>query len=320
MRLTRRYYGIRLILNLRISWLPNSRAIRQWMDTPRMLYGNIGKKGDDQEVITNEELSDSEDGNLSEEEEFNYLLRIDADVLTKDILGFKIMENTKMIGFMNRTTKYHGDKGYCNGGHLPGAFQAGNTLQCQDYEWYEALEESDLKDETLRNKAALEESMNHKEESSNDDWSHYSPIDEWEYHEHDANIEADVNSNYKPYFYSSRLFNNHTKKNDDKDVQDGMELNKDADDDVGYVDDYLVHGNAPFINDKEEERTKKRRCKLLGILFTKPPACKMERKFMSRLPRYLPQNGRRMVGDKDGVKSRRQIADTAYPTPMDTAY
>ncbi|GKB05719.1 hypothetical protein Tco_0833914 [Tanacetum coccineum] len=113
-----------------------------------------------------------------------------------------------------------------------------------------------------------------RRESSNDDWSHYSPIDEWEDYEHDANIESNVNNHY---FDISRLFNDHTTKNDDNDVQDKMELNKDKDDDVGYLDDYLFHGNAPFIINEEEERSKERRCKLLGIPFTKPPACKMER-------------------------------------------
>ncbi|GJW01104.1 hypothetical protein Tco_1556355 [Tanacetum coccineum] len=112
------------------------------------------------------------------------------------------------------------------------------------------LEESNLKDEALRYKAALEESMNQEEESSNDDWSHYSPIDEWEDYEHD---------------------------NDDKDVQNEMELNKDEDDDMEYLDDYLVHGNAPFIINEQEERFKERRCKLLGIPFTKPLSYKTER-------------------------------------------
>ncbi|GKB86626.1 hypothetical protein Tco_0958898 [Tanacetum coccineum] len=101
----------------------------------------------------------------------------------------KLMDNTKMIGFMNGTTRYHGGHSEwpTYGGNFPGAFKVSNMLRYQDYKWYEALEESDLKDEALRNKAALEESMNQEEESSNDDWSHYSPIDEWEDHELDAN-------------------------------------------------------------------------------------------------------------------------------------
>ncbi|GKA49638.1 hypothetical protein Tco_0742711 [Tanacetum coccineum] len=54
------------------------------------------------------------------------------------------------------------DEEYFNGGNLPAQFQVGNTIHYQDYEWYEALEDSDLKDEA-RNKAALEESINQDE-------------------------------------------------------------------------------------------------------------------------------------------------------------
>ncbi|GKC66760.1 hypothetical protein Tco_1099358 [Tanacetum coccineum] len=71
------------------------------------------------------------------------------------------------------------DEEYCNGGNLLGKFQVGNTIHYHDYKFYEALEDSDLKDEALRNKAALEESMNQDEESSDDAWRNHSPIDEW---------------------------------------------------------------------------------------------------------------------------------------------
>nr|GEW74575.1 hypothetical protein [Tanacetum cinerariifolium] len=53
-----------------------------------------------------------------------------------------------------------------------------NLIRYQDYEWYDALEDSNLKNEALINKAILEKSMNEEEESSDDAWSHYSPIDE----------------------------------------------------------------------------------------------------------------------------------------------
>ncbi|GJU37037.1 hypothetical protein Tco_1185391 [Tanacetum coccineum] len=101
-------------------------------------------------------------------DEFNYLFQIDPDVLTKDIPGLKLMRITKMIGSTSETTSGHSkwptcnwrDEEYCNGGNLPGQFQDGIIIHYQDYEWYEALEDSDLKDEALRNKVALEESMN----------------------------------------------------------------------------------------------------------------------------------------------------------------
>ncbi|GKF32776.1 hypothetical protein Tco_0102574, partial [Tanacetum coccineum] len=46
--------------------------------------------------------------------------------------------------------------GYCNGGKLPGAYIVGNSLHYQDYEWYEALKDSELKEQALRNKPIME--------------------------------------------------------------------------------------------------------------------------------------------------------------------
>ncbi|GJR34558.1 hypothetical protein Tco_1210242 [Tanacetum coccineum] len=75
-------------------------------------------RGDDEEVLTDEELSDLEEENLGKEneitkifrietdifhfetplctfKEFNYLLQIDVDVLTSDLLGFKTYDDYK---------------------------------------------------------------------------------------------------------------------------------------------------------------------------------------------------------------------------------
>ncbi|GKB78063.1 hypothetical protein Tco_0944958 [Tanacetum coccineum] len=43
------------------------------------------------------------------------------------------------------------EDGYCNGGNLSGAYIVGNTLRYQDLKWYNALKDSELKEETLRN-------------------------------------------------------------------------------------------------------------------------------------------------------------------------
>ncbi|GJU26352.1 hypothetical protein Tco_1164973 [Tanacetum coccineum] len=59
------------------------------------------------------------------------------------------------------------EDGYCNGGNLPGAYVIGNSLHYQDLEWYEALEDSKLKDEVVRNKAIMEGLIS-DDESSND--------------------------------------------------------------------------------------------------------------------------------------------------------
>ncbi|GKA90918.1 hypothetical protein Tco_0812788, partial [Tanacetum coccineum] len=111
-------------------------------------------RGDNEVELTDEESSDDEDEvaevfridtNIFDFEtpmckdfnEFNYLLQIDPDLLTRDIMSWR-------------------RDGYCNGGNLPGAYHIGNSLHYQDLEWYEALEDSELKDEALRNKAIME--------------------------------------------------------------------------------------------------------------------------------------------------------------------
>ncbi|GJS16032.1 hypothetical protein Tco_0410504 [Tanacetum coccineum] len=48
------------------------------------------------------------------------------------------------------------EDGYCNEGNLPGAYIIGNLPHYQDYEWYEALEDGELKKEALRNEAIME--------------------------------------------------------------------------------------------------------------------------------------------------------------------
>ncbi|GKA42805.1 hypothetical protein Tco_0735465 [Tanacetum coccineum] len=59
------------------------------------------------------------------------------------------------------------EDGYCNGGNFLEAYHIGNSLHYQDLEWYEALEDSELKDEALRNKAIMEGLISN-DESSND--------------------------------------------------------------------------------------------------------------------------------------------------------
>ncbi|GJT10685.1 hypothetical protein Tco_0857727 [Tanacetum coccineum] len=170
-------------------------------------------RGDDEVELTDEESSDDMDEvakvfridtNLFDFEtpmckafkEFNYLLQIDPDLLTKDIEGFKTYEEYKndWIYEWNKDIPWVDEKpwnnagvwtkptpvkhtckpfnyktgcsewptcswkndGYCNGGNLPGTYIIGNQLHYQDLEWYKALEDSELKDEALRNKAIIE--------------------------------------------------------------------------------------------------------------------------------------------------------------------
>ncbi|GJX45146.1 hypothetical protein Tco_0261822 [Tanacetum coccineum] len=107
-------------------------------------------RGDDKVELTDEESSDDKDEvaevfridtNLFNFEtpmckafkEFNYLLQIDPDLLTNRPLRTYII---------------------------------GNQLHYQDHKWYEALEDSELKDEALRNKAIMEGLINEGDDES----------------------------------------------------------------------------------------------------------------------------------------------------------
>ncbi|GJT79764.1 hypothetical protein Tco_1054106 [Tanacetum coccineum] len=152
-------------------------------------------RGDDEVELTDDESSDDEDEivevfrintNLFNFEtpmckafkEFNYLLQVDPDLLTKTLRDSRPMKITGMIGSINGTRTYHGsmrshgltldwrDDGYCNGGNLPGTYIIGNQIHYHDYEWYEALEDSELKDLALKNKAITERVINEDDDKS----------------------------------------------------------------------------------------------------------------------------------------------------------
>ncbi|GJU48577.1 hypothetical protein Tco_1218132 [Tanacetum coccineum] len=140
--------------------------------------GEDAKLGSDEVEPTNEKTFDLGETNRDDEQEigeiinieanlfdyetplkfkeFNYLLKIDPDVLTNDIR----ME----YGKNQVLTK----DGYCNGGNLPGAYIVGNTLCYQDLKWYDALKDRELKEEALRNKAIMEGLINEDVESNDE--------------------------------------------------------------------------------------------------------------------------------------------------------
>ncbi|GJW42906.1 hypothetical protein Tco_0071705 [Tanacetum coccineum] len=136
--------------------------------------------------------------------EFNYLLKVDPDLHIKDIMGFKTYEDSKdywiyewnknvpwvydrpwlddgiwkeptpvehhckpfnyKTGCLKWPTFSLRDDGFCNGGNLPGAYIIGNQLHYQDYERYEALEDCELKEEALRNKAIMKGLINDEDD------------------------------------------------------------------------------------------------------------------------------------------------------------
>nr|GEX99832.1 hypothetical protein [Tanacetum cinerariifolium] len=195
-------------------------------------------RGDDEEVITDDELLNPRYGTLIEEieitkifrietnifqfetplceaiKEFNYLLKIDVDVLTNDIPGFKTYDEYKDAWIYERNKDVPWEK-YCNEGDLPRVIRIEDEIYFETYEWYENIEDGELKDEALNYKAILEESMNVEEESSDNTRNHHSPIDEWEDIERANHVEADADSNYNLYLDVSRIFNDHAETNKD---------------------------------------------------------------------------------------------------------
>ncbi|GKA39757.1 hypothetical protein Tco_0732308, partial [Tanacetum coccineum] len=224
--------------------------------------------------------------------DFNYLLKIDVDVLTNDILRFKTYDEYKdtWIYEWNKDVPWVANMKQLDYGpwmepsrDLPGVIWNGDVIYFESYEWYENLEEGELKNKALDRKAILKGSKGVDEEPSDNARTHHSPSDEWEDFKRANHIGADTNSNYNPYLEVSRIFNDHTGTNNDYETQkddgwfDEHELMGDDDDDIGDLEDYLIQKDPPYYVNEEEERSKERRCKLLGIPYVKPPTCKSEK-------------------------------------------
>ncbi|GJS27697.1 hypothetical protein Tco_0488317 [Tanacetum coccineum] len=156
-------------------------------------------RGDDEEVFTNEDFSNLEETNTCEEIEIAEIFRIETNIFHFETPLCKAFEEYKAAWM------------------------------------YECTEDVPWEDHEPWKEPAAEGLIDEDGESSDDAWSHYSPIDEREDFE---------------------------RNNDNETIQDKKEP-KDEDDDIGYLDDYLVCNDAPFIINEEEEQYKERMCKLL---------------------------------------------------------
>ncbi|GKA67973.1 hypothetical protein Tco_0767890 [Tanacetum coccineum] len=136
---------------------------------------------EDEVELTDEESSDDEDEiaevfridtNIVDYEtpicsafnEFNYLLKTDTGVWTEP----KPVKHTcepfnYKTGCLEWPTCSWKEDGYCNGGNLHGTYIVENQLHYQDYKWYEALDDCELKEEALRNKAIMDGVINNDE-------------------------------------------------------------------------------------------------------------------------------------------------------------
>ncbi|GJS53686.1 hypothetical protein Tco_0627048 [Tanacetum coccineum] len=121
-------------------------------------------RGDDEVELTNEESSDDMD-------EVAEVFRIDTN-----LFDYETPILQRMIGLWNGQGRTMGQK------EKPWTNEEFGPTHC-NYEWYEALEDSELKDNALKNKAIMEGLIS-DDESSNDCWKR------WKSHEiyyHDYN-------------------------------------------------------------------------------------------------------------------------------------
>nr|GEX93079.1 reverse transcriptase domain-containing protein [Tanacetum cinerariifolium] len=122
--------------------------------------------------------------------------------LLRTLRDSRPMKIKRMIGSMNGTRTCRGsmrNHGLTlefgpnpHQGNLLGTYIIGNQLHYQDYEWYEALEDSKLKDEALQNKAIMDGFIN------DDDESHYEQMRRW-------NIYANYDDAYEINHVSDEL-------------------------------------------------------------------------------------------------------------------
>ncbi|GKB70369.1 hypothetical protein Tco_0931781 [Tanacetum coccineum] len=132
--------------------------------------------------------------------EFNYLLKIDPNFLIKDIEGFKTYD------------EYKDDWIYERNENMPWVHEKPWT-DTGDYEWYKALEDEELKEEALRNKAIMEGFIDDDDESSYERrkrWNVYDDTNhDHEYemdHEFDERQELCSNETHELPVYNIRRF------------------------------------------------------------------------------------------------------------------
>ncbi|GJS26641.1 hypothetical protein Tco_0487261 [Tanacetum coccineum] len=137
--------------------------------------------GNDEVELTDEELSDNEDEVAETYDEYkddciyewnkdipwvNEKPWTDAGVWTEPS---PVKHYFKPFNYKTRYSEWptcsSKNDGYCNGGNLPGAYIVGNSLHYQDYEWYEALKDSKIKEQALRNKAIMEGLIKYENET-----------------------------------------------------------------------------------------------------------------------------------------------------------
>ncbi|GKC11655.1 hypothetical protein Tco_1008437 [Tanacetum coccineum] len=118
-----------------------------------------------------------------------------------------------------------------------------------------------------------------------------SPFTNWRNHIRGTYANTNIDANFNTYLDVSRTFNNHAGRNDDEAIREERKPNDDYG--IDNFDNDLVRDSAPYHANKEEEQYEEDMCELLGNPRQEPWVAKLE--------------GLRMVRDKGGMKSRRQV-------------
>ncbi|GJY96800.1 integrase, catalytic region, zinc finger, CCHC-type containing protein [Tanacetum coccineum] len=163
-----------------VGYDPSDLAFIEWLRSKNFNYKTMDQytmkalwiywiRGDDEVELTDEEYSDDED-EIAKNKDVPWVDEkpwTDTGVWTE----LKPVKHTcepfnYKTGCSEWPTYSWKEDGYCNGGNLLVTYIIENQLHYQDYEWYEALDDSELKKEALRNKAIMDGVINNDESAA----------------------------------------------------------------------------------------------------------------------------------------------------------
>ncbi|GJS06476.1 hypothetical protein Tco_0363272 [Tanacetum coccineum] len=133
---------------------------------------------------------------------FNYLLKVDPNLLIKDITGFKTYDDYKndWIYEWNKDVPWVDEKPWTNTGVW--------TESKPDYEWYETLDDCKLKEEALRNKAIMDGVINNNESCCElkRKWNIYTNYDDAYEINHEDNRNKELCEIHEPPVCNIRIY------------------------------------------------------------------------------------------------------------------
>ncbi|GKD12465.1 hypothetical protein Tco_1196872 [Tanacetum coccineum] len=167
--------------------------------------------GDDEVKLTDEESSDDED-EIAENKDVPW-------VDEKPWSGTAVWTKPKPVkhtcepfnyktGCLEWPTCSWKEDGYCNRGNLPGTYIIENQLHYQDYEWYDTLDDCELKEEALRNKVIMDGFINNDESCCElkRKWNIYTNYDDTYEINHEDNGNKELCEIHEPPICNIRKF------------------------------------------------------------------------------------------------------------------